>query len=438
MEKSAFYSLLLYVALLFARPGEYLPFIAPLRLVLLASILSTLLFIVSGAYKRISFMTSTNEETRWIVILTVWILLTMPFSLAIGRSLYIFYYLYLGGLILYFMLAYLVNSKERLRKVVNISMIAISVVIINAAYCKITGSYDASEDYGRLGGLGGTFGSSNLLGFIVVLMMPFYFFSLFTEQKPFKRCLLLGMLILSIIVLFSTGSRGGFLGFMAVSAIALKDLVKFNKQKAFILCVIALCLGMCFVSDAYIERISTIFFKVNKADSSYVATSQAINSSDARRGTVEFAKKLIAQYPIFGTGMGNFKEGSTIMQGRGHKQNSHVTYMDYAAELGIPALVIYLLLLYTAITSIRKVIKNIKKHKDNKNIYALLYTSLALKCSLFSYVVMCTFIDVGYEFYLFFIIGLIAAIRKIVTKEVMDTDQNRTGIIENYKLRTLP
>ncbi|MFQ5456256.1 MAG: O-antigen ligase family protein [Nitrospirota bacterium] len=427
MEKLAFNSLLIYLFMLLSRPMEYVPFLNPYRIILLTAILSIALFFLSGSVNKIFNSSPPNNETYWITILTLWIFITMPFSRWIGGSLNTFYSYYLNSLLLFFLIAYIVDSEERLKKIITVSLIAFSIIIIVSAYNKMF-QFDASQDYGRLGGIGATLSSSNLLAFVIVLMFPLYFYSLFVEQKRIKRYLLLGITITAIFDFIATVSRGGFLGFMTMGAILMNDLSKLKRKGLVFLLITAVYIGSFFVSDMFIERMSTIFTKPQ--ETAYSATSQAIGSTRAREGLLEVGIKMIELNPLFGVGMGNFKLGNREITGAtGPKQVSHVTYIDYAAEMGIPALIIYLLLLFSVLLGIQKTIKDIKDHSENKKILEMLYISLALRNSLISYIIMSAFISIGYDFYLFFLIGLIAALRKIVTKELMDIQQDQSKCV---------
>lgn len=436
MEKYTFNLLLAILFLLFSRMMEYFAVLGNMRVLLLATLLCVLAFAFSGFANRIFSKNTTNGEAYCIAILTTWIMFLLPFSIWVGGSVHTFYAYYLNGAIVFLLIISMVNSLERLKKVINITVIAFTIVIIEAAYRKLF-NFNAGFDYGRLGGLGNTFKSSNLLGFMIVLTFPFYFYSLFIVQKRFIRIVLLGIMGLAIFDLCATMSRGGFLGFIVIAIIIIKDMVQSRKVGIAILLIIVGIAGSFFLPDTFVERISTIFVKTKDyVEVGYSSTRQATASSEARSCLVDRAVESIKENPMFGVGIGCYGVASVRKYGKGFGQVTHVTYLDYATELGLPGLLIYLILLYYALTGIQKTIKQIRGYSVNRRISEIRFISLALRSSIFAFSVMSLFISIGYEFYIFFLIGMVVAVRRIIVKEITDKQQkpcNVTNIAVNTR-----
>jgi O-antigen ligase len=77
-------------------------------------------------------------------------------------------------------------------------------------------------------------------------------------------------------------------------------------------------------------------------------------STDARWKLVKAGWSMVEQNPLIGVGLGNFKPLSGVYEETiVEDQIGHNTYLEIAAELGIPALLVFVLLLWCAWRSAR-------------------------------------------------------------------------------------
>jgi O-antigen ligase len=200
------------------------------------------------------------------------------------------------------------------------------------------------EGLGRLGGGQGMF-DANDLGMILVMALPLALLFFF-NGKPLTRMLSLGTMIGIPVTIALTGSRGAMIGLVVVGLTMLVTLRRVSVVKRVsILVVVAAGLFLA-APDGYWKQMSTI-----------------LNLKEDYNYSVEYGRKGIAKRglgymlgrPFFGVGVANFPraEGtiSPIANARLSEGLSvewiapHNTYVNVGAEMGIPALLIWLSLL---------------------------------------------------------------------------------------------
>jgi O-antigen ligase len=181
---------------------------------------------------------------------------------------------------------------------------------------------------------------SNDLGAVMMVGLPLTLL-LLTVERGAKRWLLLLILIGISATMARSGSRGGFLGYIAVAVAAL-ILVKGVSvtRRLFVLAaaVIALAVG---APPGYWKQMATIL--APKEDYNYSAR-------DGRKAVVARGIGYMNQYPVFGLGIDNFsraectispKIASLRVNGPMKCSAPHNSYVEAGSELGVPGLLIW-------------------------------------------------------------------------------------------------
>jgi O-antigen ligase len=171
-----------------------------------------------------------------------------------------------------------------------------------------------------------------------------------TEPRGWiKRAATLGMLLLPLLVLL-TQSRGAFLAMAAVAVVA----VLANKRRGrAILVAGAAVLLLVVVSPGGVWKRVQGLSNMGDIQSQETALDQE-GSAFQRFQILKVARKIIVDHPITGVGLGAYPlEHQAYVRGGGFhqtargKRDTHNTFMNVAAETGIPGLVLFL----TAIAS---------------------------------------------------------------------------------------
>lgn len=175
------------------------------------------------------------------------------------------------------------------------------------------------------------FGNPNVLAEYLIMTIPLSISLFWYSKKIHKKLIFLATSSILTLALVLTLSRGGWIGF-AFSALIFLVLV----EKRLLLSIIPISIaGIFFLPQSIINRILSIG---NLAD-----------SSNAYRLTMwGISLDIIRDHPLAGVGFGHlpFKETFETYIRTMPTYHAHNTYLEIAAELGIPGLIAFLFLLF--------------------------------------------------------------------------------------------
>ncbi len=178
---------------------------------------------------------------------------------------------------------------------------------------------------------------TNYLATILVLLVPLAF--AFAAQQPVasRRALWTGCGLLLVLMVFLTSSRGGFVGLLAAGMV----FVYRRRGLAGAVTVLLVLLGgvLLLPTDLGTRALATIF-----QDSGQLPAGLE-QSNRAHVALFWAALRMIADSPLIGVGPLNFKSLSTLYTGLDQGNIAHNSFLEIAAEFGVPALVVFVLLL---------------------------------------------------------------------------------------------
>jgi O-antigen ligase len=108
--------------------------------------------------------------------------------------------------------------------------------------------------------------------------------------------------------------------------------------------------------------------------------------------------------PVFGVGIGNFHTVSI------RELASHNAYTQVAAEMGLAAMIIYIMFLVVPLRRLRVIERVTFDTRKGSRIY---YLSVALQASLVAFMVSSFFSSAAYQFYIYYLVGYAVALRRI-------------------------
>jgi O-antigen ligase len=185
---------------------------------------------------------------------------------------------------------------------------------------------------------------SNDLGVVMMVGFPLTLLLLGVSRGT-KRLLLFLILIGISATMARSGSRGGFLGFVAVGAAALvlvNGVPAAKRLLVFVAAFVALTIG---APPGYWKQMNTIMSP--KEDYNYTDV-------DGRKAVMQRGIGYMKQYPAFGLGIDNFgraectispKLSGLHLNGPLRCTPPHNSHLQAAAELGVPGLAIWVALL---------------------------------------------------------------------------------------------
>lgn len=251
---------------------------------------------------------------------------------------------YLSFLFMFFVTMALIDSIPRLRYVVLsiIGALAIASLYLLREWQKA----GFREGYRA----GWVTGDANYFGVNAILALMLAYYLLRTKLPFWQKAFCLGCAGLTALALAASESRGAFIG-ICVCAVFLF----FRTKRKLPFVVAALILGVLFVvlPNSPLKRIIH-------------PQAGAINSTRAHEMLFYAGIKVFAEHPLVGVGLGNFKHTMDLMGINAARGGyiAHDVYIEYAAEMGILAVLLFLGLLVSTYRSLGKVRKEARRRKD--------------------------------------------------------------------------
>ena len=200
-----------------------------------------------------------------------------------------------------------------------------------------------------------------------------------------------GLMVGAVIVTFS---RGGFLGLVAATFILVRRLGRKNKGMTTAALVFAAILFLALAPGAYSSRLGSIF---NSA-------ADLTGSSAQRNEVLKRSVWVALRYPIFGVGIGNFRHKSP------RNLETHNAYTQVAAEMGMAAMVIYIMFLVHPIRRLRLIENQSLDNPEQRRFY---YLSIGLQASLVGFMVSSFFGAVAYQWYVYYLVGYAIGLHRV-------------------------
>ena len=382
------------------RVQDLFPVLALYGLPILATCVTLLLFVLDRDPRR-----RLSRLNQPVVLSTLGLLalvaLSVPGSLYPSWSLDFLVKGYLRTVLLMLLVAGSVRGFADLRRLAWLQIAG--VTLYSAA---VTAQFRVGSN-GRLEVL--SFYDVNDLALLIVSSLPL---GLYLWRRPaglVTRLLLTAATVFLMMTLAKTGSRGGFVAFVAVAAYLLLQFRSISRVKrAGAVGLLAILLAVS-ASSSYFERIQTILHP-----------SRDYNWSGASEvGRMEIWKRGIGymlSHPVFGVGARSFAvaEGELAPEarlqsyGRGFKwSEAHNAFIEIGAELGVMGLILFVTLLVSAFALLSRI--------RRKAIGEAPFLAQALITSLIGVVVAAMFLSQAYSAYLYTLLGMSLGLARIAS-----------------------
>jgi O-antigen ligase len=262
-----------------------------------------------------------------------------------------------------------------------------------------SGVYQSSINGQRITGYEGALtGNPNDLALMLNLILPLTMALLLLSRRPLIRLILLGSMFLSAGAVVLTFSRGGFL---ALATLLLLYIWKLRRRPEghwlwALIPLIIICITI--VGPAYMDRLATI--TDIEADKTH--------SAQERWNDMAAAARFTLAHPFVGAGLG--QSLLATQEERGPDGGLvHNVYLQYAAELGLPGLLLFLILFIQCLKSTA----GVQARARQKNDRHLFYIGEAVQLSLIAFAISAMFHPVAYHIHFYYIAGFAVAARKI-------------------------
>ena len=386
-----YFALVLFMVIYYGRPEDWIPGLSNVPLAKIAGILALLALVFSLRHIDNRF----PREVQYLFIMIGQLVLASIFSPLWRGGALIITLDFAKILLIVIIIIMAVNTMRRLRLLIFVQTASMALI---AAVTILKGRVLG----GRLEGmLGGNYSNSNDLALAMVISLPLCLGLLFlARNRAWKAAWALAMLAMAYVV-FLTGSRGGFIA-LIITAIVFLWHFAIRGRRRYILVFIPLTGIILWLSsgDMLSRRLKGTVDEKDDAASAY-------DSAQQRQQLFWRSIDITKAHPLFGVGPGNFEQVS------GDWHETHNTFTQLSSEGGLPALILYVLILGQGFSNIRKTKRLAYRHTESKLLAG------ALHASLIGYIVGSVFASVGFQFFPYILVAYTAALYSIAKTTVM-------------------
>src|SRR6266481_5011283 len=346
----AFLFLWLFTITVYARPEDIVPPLGQLHLTFIFGCCSGVAYLGAVVSRRMRLI--WTQELKLTLLLTAWYLVGIPFAFWRSGSFQIVTHVWLKTLFVFFLLTQTLLTLKRIRGLlwaIILSELAVTgFSIIQSSRVTWVGERMLGFSQGILGW--------NFLGIAVAVTLPYIAVMLVMTRSALRSVVLVTAALSMMWMLMLTASRGGVLN-VVFSAVLTCVFVLFSSVRGRIIgagIILALVLAVCLAPAVLWQRLGTIW-----GDHDIYAGQVAASAEESKEDHLSVLVRSIQytlEHPIFGLGLGNFQVASGTELGQPSAwMGTHNTFTEISSEAGVPALLLFLGLLVTAMRNLGKV-----------------------------------------------------------------------------------
>jgi putative inorganic carbon (hco3(-)) transporter len=390
-----FAALLAFTLILFLSPQAFFPELRALRPALLAAATAGVALLLDrGA------AIEAPRDVKIAFVLLGWAFITAPFSYWPGGSVSTLSETFIKSVMIFWLLSVIIDTPGRLRTVATILSLLVIPIALTGVMNYWNGKYMLGAGVDRLIGYEAALTENpNDLSLTLNVLLPLSVSLLAIHKGAFTRAAIICAICVSVITVLLTYSRGGFLSLAAIGAVYLVRAIRRGHSEVALLVVVAGIIALCLAPEGYGARLATIF------DTSADQT----GSAQARWAEMVAATQFTMQNPVVGAGIGmDVLALNNPVDPAWH--SVHNVFLQYAVDLGLPGLVLFLILLRGAFRAVKSAQTRSARTGEPSIVGGI---AEALELSLVAFVVGALFAPVAYNLYFFYIGGLALAAQRI-------------------------
>ncbi len=386
--------LFLFTFLVYFRPYELSPSLSWLANSAFWVALFTVAVFVPTQLGLENRITIRPREVNLVLLLAIAGLLSIAFALDRLKAWYSLLE-YLKVVLMFIVTVNVVRTEKRLK---GLWFLVLTVT------CLLSLSAIIDYSLGRLvlrgvrikGMIGGLFENPNDLALHLVTMIPIAIALLLSSKGPLKKVFYLGCAIATTAGVVVTFSRGGFLALVFTGGVLLWRLARRSRVLIGSIGAITVVLFIAFAPGGYSGRLSTT----------------RDDSAMARYDDLKRSIFVAAHHPVFGVGMDNY----VLYSNSNHA--THNAYTQVAAEIGFPAMLLYLIFLITPLKELRRIASETSFKGPAVRFH---YQAIGLEASLIGYMVASFFASVAFLWYAYYLIAYAICLSRIYESEQTNT-----------------
>jgi hypothetical protein len=397
-----FWALMGFTFVLLIAPQNIIPALRPLRLGMLAAGTGLLAMLVDRLGRGLP-ITVVTREIKVAGCLLAWAVVTIPLSYWPGGSVNLLLDQYLKTLAIFLLIANAVSSVRRLRQVAWALTLMTAPIAVKGMQNFLSGVYvhdGVGEAVKRIVGYEAPLTQNpNDLALLLNLILPLTAALFLITPSPALRATLFGIAVLQVVGIVVTFSRAGFLTFATTLAVTvLTTSRRLDRRWAWGLLILVMVFTP-LLPDDYVSHLFTI------ADVNTDPTGSAQGRWDQQVAAVGY----VLNHPIVGAGIGQNILALNEVLGPAWLM-VHSVYLEYAIDLGLPGLILYLLLF---VGSVRSASRAARLAWDRPGARDLSILANGIRTSLLAFATAAFFSPVAYHFHFYYFAGLALAARVI-------------------------
>jgi O-antigen ligase len=384
----AYWALLLFSFLYYARPEDFIPGLGHIPVAKISGGIALLGLVLSWRRRQ----EKMPLEIKLVLLLFFDLCLTIPFAFWRGGAFQVVRDEFSKAAMVALMTSMIVATIGELRRLLwvqgaSIALMTIASVILHPGLGM------------RMWGLGGVFSNPNDFAISIAINFPLCLAFLLGAKGILRKLIWTVAVLAMIYGVIATYSRSGFIAMVICFIICIWEFgIKGRRPQVLIAAVamVTLGAGLAITTPRYTLRLKTLIGGDIRGTLDH-------GSLDARRDLLIDSLRVTMQHPIFGVGPGNFQAYTRLWH------VTHNTYTELSSEDGIPALLIFLAIMWLSFRNLRKLGK-MPSYKADPQVQ--LFTN-ALRAGLAAYMVGAAFSSTTYTLFPYFMVAYITALYKI-------------------------
>jgi O-antigen ligase len=322
-------------------------------------------------------------------------------------------------LIVFAMQIALVDTVSRFRAMIGIMVFCQALYSLSSIRTYLTGGYSEMASFqARISGWGEYLNNPNDIACVLALMAPLSVICALL-QRGWKRWLLFACAGVTAVAILFTYSRSGFLALIASCGLLIWKATRGRRVKVLLPIAVVAAVLLVAAPGKYRTRLSTIFNP----------ETDPTNSAQERQEHMIRAYEVAIRRPIFGVGMGNFHIYAI------KEMRAHNAYLETAAELGVVGLIAFLVIIVAPLRSLRRIERETAADGPRPDPGKHL-VSACLQASFVAFIIYGFFGSVQYDSYLYSLVALAVAFRRIHAAEIRAAD-GAVNVVESQESMAL-
>ena len=409
-----FVLLFAFTVVLYFRPYELIPSLAGLSSIAWFLAIGTILVFIPSQFAVENTFTARPAEVNYVLLLAGFALVSIVVARDRQEAWNAFNDPFVKVVLIFIVMVNVIRTKKRLLAMMWLSL-AVGVMLAWEVLQVHASGKSNVEGYRSMAEIKGVFGNPNAQSLHFVMMLPIAVALGIAARNFFMRAVYFLAAAAFVAGNMVTFSRGGFLGLMIAAGILAWKLGRKNRWLIMTASAVAGALLIALAPGGYGVRVLSIF----------LPGLDPVGSSHQRSDLLKTSLLVTVRNP-WGIGIGNFPLANP------HGLVTHNSFTQVSAELGILALVVYVLFHYEPMRRLFWIERELAAANDYNWFY---YLSIGLQASFAAWIVGSFFDAAAFQWFLYYLAAYAICLRRVY--QISRESESRESILNDSRLSTL-